>query len=231
MPTRSSPSATHSQAGGPGNGVSGENAHLSAGYENTTEDDLAHWRLREAVAAMQRAIGIGTGETFLEMGCGAGEIGTLLAPLVGTWIGCDPVPGTLERAARKLLGLQNVRLAQSAADGTLGFIADKTADVVYGLAGFARLDAPLRSRAMAEAYRVLKTGGRFYCECPDLASPEGWQVFETARSLAGRPTTNVNVPHCSTTMELETLLTRAGFVDVQVKSWAGQLHGWGVKRA
>ena len=82
---------------------------------------------------------------------------------------------------------------------------------------------------MREALRVLKPGGRFYCDNVDLASEKGWAVFEDSlRFPAGeRP---AQISKCSTKPEIETFLKRAGFADVRVEGrldfW---VYGWGRK--
>ena len=80
--------------------------------------------------------------------------------------------------------------------------------------------------------RILRPGGRFYCDNVDLASPAGWAVFEESRLRFPPGARPAQISKCSTKPEIETFLRRAGFADVNV---AGRLdfwvYGWGRKEA
>ena len=128
-----------------------------------------------------------------------------------------------------MLGLTNTRL-QEISGYDLKPVADSSIDVVYATVVFMHLEEWDQYNYVLEAFRVLKPGGRFYCDNIDLASPSGWRVFEESRKLF-KPTERPNqISKCSTKPEIETFLNRAGFSDVHV---AGRLdfwvYGWGVK--
>ncbi len=101
------------------------------------------------------------GETVVDLGCGAGFDTILAAQMVGSEgqvIGVDMTPAMLQKARRnaELLGLGNVDLREGYLEELP--IADATADVVISN-GVINL-CPDKATVLAEAFRVLKLGGR-----------------------------------------------------------------------
>ena len=43
----------------------------------------------ETLRFLQKSVGIGKGDVVLEIGCGIGRVGKVVAPLCRKWIGCD----------------------------------------------------------------------------------------------------------------------------------------------
>ena len=101
------------------------------------------------------------GETVVDLGCGAGFDTILAAQMVGSEgqvIGVDMTPAMLQKARRnaELLGLGHVDLHEGYLEELP--IADATADVVISN-GVINL-CPDKATVLAEAFRVLKPGGR-----------------------------------------------------------------------
>jgi arsenite methyltransferase len=101
------------------------------------------------------------GETVVDLGCGAGFDTVLAAQMVGTdgrVIGVDMTPAMLQKARRNAegLGLRNVDLREGYLEELP--VADTTADVVISN-GVINL-CPDKAMVLAEAFRVLKPGGR-----------------------------------------------------------------------
>ena len=101
------------------------------------------------------------GETVVDLGCGAGFDTFLAAQMVGPEgrvIGVDMTPAMLQKARRnaELLGLSNVDLREGFLEELP--VADATADVVISN-GVINL-CPDKATVLAEAFRVLKPGGR-----------------------------------------------------------------------
>lgn len=101
------------------------------------------------------------GETVVDLGCGAGFDTILAAQMVGPAgrvIGVDMTPAMLHKARQNAqqLGLSTVELRQGFLEELP--VADGTADVVISN-GVLNL-CPDKATVLAEAWRVLKPGGR-----------------------------------------------------------------------
>ncbi len=194
-------------------------------------DEKFHDDADDTLNILRATVGLHPTDTALEIGCGVGRVGRVLSPFVNEWIGCDVSTNMIGVARRRLIGLPNTRL-QEISGYDLEPIPDESVDVVYTTVVFMHLEEWDRYNYMLEAMRVLRPGGRFYCDNVDLASKKGWAVFEESRSQFAPRERPAQISKCSTHAEIETFLRRAGFVDVRV---AGRLdfwvYGWGVKPA
>jgi arsenite methyltransferase len=102
-----------------------------------------------------------TGETVLDLGSGAGFDALQAAAMVGPKgrvIGVDMTPAMLEKARHNaaLLGMDNAEFREGFLESLP--VADEIVDVVISN-GVVNL-CPDKAAALAEAYRVLKPGGR-----------------------------------------------------------------------
>jgi SAM-dependent methyltransferase len=211
------------------NSLSGSKEHAYLYVSGYTDEDKFHADAEDTLDILRDTVGIRRDDVFLEIGCGVGRVGRVLSPFVQQWIGCDVSANMLRLARRRLLGLENVRL-QEISGYDLQPIADNSIDVVYTTVVFMHLEEWDRYNYILEAKRVLKPGGRFYCDNVDLASPRGWAVFEESRRTFKPSERPPQISKCSTQPEIEAFLKHAGFADVHV---AGRLdfwvYGWGVK--
>lgn len=182
----------------------------------------------DTLQILRETVGIHASDTVLEIGCGLGRVGRSLAPFVREWVGCDVSPEMLRIAARKLTGIENFRLVE-VSGYDLSPIADASMDVVYCTVVFMHLDEWDRYTYCLEAKRVLRPGGRFYCDNANIASDEGWAMFEEVRKKFPANERPPQSSRCSSVPELETFLTRAGFIDCQVKTRPMWVYGWGKK--
>lgn len=195
-----------------------------AGY---TDPEKLAWATGITERMLEETIGIRATDTMLEIGCGVGRVGQVLAPRVARWIGCDVSENMLGHAHRRLAGRRNVELV--ATNGhDLRAIADNSVDAVYCTVVFMHLEEWDRYAYVKEAYRVLKPGGRFMCDNANLDSAEGWAVFLASAAVPPdeRP---VHLSRCSTVPEIACFLRHAGFRDVQTKTPGVWVVGWGVK--
>src|SRR6516162_6335164 len=192
-----------------------------------TEEGALQATAEQTLGFLQDSVGIGKEDVVLEIGCGIGRVGKVVAPLCRKWIGCDVASNMLSITAERLKGLSNVELVEISGYN-LGGVADASVDVVYCTVVFMHLESWDRYNYILEAFRVLRPSGRIYVDNINLCSDGGWKVFETHRAWlpANRP------PHMtqnSTPQEIETYLRRAGFSDVRVRTDDDWVRASGIK--
>lgn len=105
------------------------------------------------------------GEKILEIGCGDGEFTKRVADTKIKISATDVTPAVIERAKRNL-ALRGVRFSVDDAE-SLSF-DDNSFDAVCGISILHHLNT---RRALEEAYRVLKKGGRIFFTEPNLLNP------------------------------------------------------------
>ena len=176
---------------------------------------------KTTVDNLSATVGINLSDVVLEIGCGVGRVGKVLAPLCKEWIGCDVAPNMLAHAQERLKDLPDVRLIEIS-----GFdlkpVADELVDMVYSTVVFMHLDEWDRYNYVLEAMRVLRPGGRLFVDNFNLCHEIGWQVFEVHRTSFTPEQRPSHISKSSTPMEIETYLTRAGFQSVQMR----ETDGW-----
>ncbi len=192
-----------------------------------TEEGALQSTGEETLKFLQESVGIRKEDVVLEIGCGIGRVGRLVAPLCRKWIGCDVASNMLSLAAERLRDLPGVELKEISGYDLKG-VADASVDVVYCTVVFMHLEPWDRYSYLLEAFRVLQPSGRIYVDNINLCSDGGWEVFEAHRALlpANRP------PHMtqnSTPQEIETYLRRAGFSDVRIRTDDDWIRASGTK--
>ena len=115
-------------------------------------------------------------DEVLEIGCGVGRIGLEYSNHCKIWTGADVSSNMLEFASRRLQDKRNVNFKELTGCD-LSIFEDNTFDVIYCSVVFMHLDEWDRYHYIAEAYRVLKSGGRAYFDNFNLQSKEGWKTF------------------------------------------------------
>jgi len=181
------------------------------------------------LAWIQETVGIRSSDVALEIGCGVGRMGQVIAPLCSEWIGCDVSANMIAIARRNLAGFPNARFAE-VTGYDLASIPDESTDLVYCVVVFMHLCEWDRYNYVLEAFRTLKPGGRIFVDNVNLSSPEGWRVFEQHRSVAPAER-GPEITTTSTPDEIRTYLERAGFSNVTCRARHLWIQGFGVKPA
>jgi ubiquinone/menaquinone biosynthesis C-methylase UbiE len=194
-----------------------------------TDEEALRATGEETLGFLQQSVGVRKDDVILEIGCGIGRVGRLVAPLCRKWIGCDVSSNMLALAAERLKDLPGIELKEISGYD-LSNVADESVDVVYCTVVFMHLETWDRYNYVVEAFRVLRPGGRIYVDNINLCSDGGWKVFETHRAMS--PTNRP--PHMtqnSTPQEIEAYLKHAGFSDIHVRTDDDWVRASGVKDA
>lgn len=152
------------------------------GYDPKEIDSLPA-SVTESFCGVGNPLGLGelrAGETILEMGSGPGMDSLLAARrvgLTGKAIGVDLCPEMIEKARHnaELLGLKNVEFVNAGIENLP--LPDESVDVVISNGVFNL--CPDKPRVLAEAYRVLRLGGRL--QMADILLEEGVTPEEVAK--------------------------------------------------
>lgn len=181
----------------------------------------------ETRASLLQTVQIFPDDVIVEIGCGIGRVGNVIAPLCQEWIGCEVSANMLKHAAKRLENFPNVTLKEISGFD-LSVIDDSTADLVYCTVVFMHLDEWERYHYVCEAHRVLKNSGRIFIDNFNLCSEEGWKIFEHHCSIAPHKRT-AHISTSSTPQEIETYLVRAGFREVKLRSSGMWIQGYAQK--
>lgn len=178
--------------------------------DEATFEATAH----DTITSLQQTIGLTRHDIILEIGCGVGRVGKVLAPQCLHWIGTDISGEMLRHAARRLDGISNISLIELS-DVGLREIYDNTLDVVYCTIVFMHLYEWDRFKYVQEAFRTLRPGGRCFFDNVALHTQAGWEMFIAGCQypLDRRP---AHLSMCSTREELTIYLQRAGFLNIQI---------------
>jgi arsenite methyltransferase len=189
-----------------------DSAELASTYDEVSVRQFNHGKILIAELALK------PGERVLDIGCGTGRLGAYVADLVapqGEVLGVDPLPLRIDLAARK-----NPRFKASVGRAEdLSAFADASFDAAYANSVFHWVaDKP---KALREALRVLKSGGRFGVNSADAdrlhqsaalvreaVLEEGLERTDAANAAGANYRVNA--------AELERLLKEAGFRDIRV---------------
>jgi len=155
------------------------------------------------------ALHISSGERVLDIGAGTGHLAAYVEKIVGSSggvVAIDPLPLRVEIAQSKATANFEARVGRAE---DLSEFPDASFDVVYLNCVFHWVED--KRRALAEIFRVLKSGGRLGLNCQDTDHPhEAFHFMRRAMTEAGVEYEH-HVPSLSG-HELEALVTGAGFV-------------------
>lgn len=188
---------------------------LAAAYDRVGSRQFEHGKVLLAGLALQ------PGDRVLDVGCGTGLLGAWAAERVapdGEVVGIDPLPLRVVLAARKHPRLR-VRVGRAE---DLSAFDDASFDALYLNSVFHWV--PDQPRALAEARRVLRPGGRIAVNSADGERPHDAsrllaEVLD-ALGLAQDGASGGGIHHRVGALQLERLLADAGFADVRVEPHA-----------
>jgi ubiquinone/menaquinone biosynthesis C-methylase UbiE len=167
-------------------------------------------------------MGVKEGDMVLDVGCGTGRLAIEVATMVGPSgfvTGIDPSPHRVKIAREKLSHHSNIEFKVGKGEDLGAFSGDAFDNLYYSSVFHWIAD---KENALAEAYRVLKPGGRIGITMP---SPDGISRLLRAiilRIIAGPPyadhVRDMKSKSVLITQEyLSALITRAGFTDLDVE--------------
>jgi len=160
------------------------------------------------------ALALEKSDRVLELGCGVGRIGHLLAPQVAHWEGADISANMLGVARERLRTHANVGFTELVRT-SLKPLPDASFDKAYSVAVFIHMDKEDFYLYLEELARVVKPGGLVYFDTWNLASPVGWRRFKLEavqyRSADFSQRKDVARNQFSTPDEVNAFLTHAGF--------------------
>ena len=162
---------------------------------------------------LNEKIGDNKNDRFLEIGCGVGRVGSVLAKRCSHWTGADVSSEMIKHAEFYLQDLDNITLLETSGFD-LDILDDQSFSKVYCIVVFMHLDEWERYNYIKESYRVLQSGGKLLVNNINLCSEDGWNFFEEHLKIKPqeRP---LNISKTSTAQELCQYFTMAGFKDIE----------------
>lgn len=160
------------------------------------------------------ALDLNKRDRVLELGCGVGRIGGLLAPGVAHWEGADISANMLGVARERLAAHANVGFTELVRT-SLQPLPEASFDKAYSVAVFIHMDKEDFYLYLEELARVVKPDGLVYFDTWNLVSRVGWRRFalEAAQYRAGDFSARKDVARnqFSTPDEVRAFLEHAGF--------------------
>jgi ubiquinone/menaquinone biosynthesis C-methylase UbiE len=194
-----------------------------------SEEDSLQAAGQKVAARIAGFVSVAPTDNVLEIGSGVGRVGWAMAPICGSWTGCDISKRMLTYAQNRLATFDNVRFVQLSGPKLNG-IPDCSVDVVYCTNVLAHLDEMERWQYVVESHRVLRTGGRLYIDTIALDSTDGWKMLSNNLEQRRRRTDPPYMPLPSTSEELTAYFKNAGFNTVRVEIQHSLLIVTGMKR-
>ena len=144
----------------------------------------------------------------LDIGCGIGRVERYLAPRVRELWAVDVSGEMIRRAGERLSGQANVHLREVGNREYLAAFPDGRFDLVFSFLVLQHLEKEDAFLYIRDAFRVLRTGGVFLTQFPNLLSSAYTRAFLDGVAVADRSPGRVRA---STESEVRHTLGLAGF--------------------
>jgi arsenite methyltransferase len=198
-----------------------DTADLAASYDRVGLPQFEHGKV------LLQGLALRPGDRVLDVGCGTGLLGAWAAGRVapGEVVGIDPLPLRVVLARRKQVANSQAQVGRAE---DLSAFADAGFDAVY--LNSVLHWVPDQPRALGEALRVLRPGGRIAVNSADDERPHD------ANRLLGEVLDELGLPHDGaadggirhrvSAARLQRLLVEAGFGQVRVRphTFVDRLH-------
>jgi len=148
------------------------------------------------------------GAEVLDIGCGIGRVELYLAPRVRELWAVDVSPEMIRRAGERLRGFTNVHRREVGNREFLAAFPDGRFDLVFSFLVLQHLEKEDAFLYIRDAFRVLRSGGVFLTQFPNLLSDAYSRAFLDGVGVADRSPGRVRA---STEPEVRHTLRLAGF--------------------
>ncbi|WP_437874890.1 class I SAM-dependent methyltransferase [Sorangium sp. So ce513] len=179
---------------------------LAQAYERGSDRQFNHGKL------LIEALGVRRGQRVLDVGAGTGRLAAHVAEIVGpegSVVAIDPLPLRVDIARQKTRS--NLATAVGRAEDLSAF-ATGSFDVVYLNSVLHWLNEGQKQRAIAEAARVLKPGGKLGFSTGSREKPHQLEPIQRKVLAEIGKEAQGTLPYKLTVDEVRTLLERAGFI-------------------
>jgi SAM-dependent methyltransferase len=214
----------------------------------------------EQATLVRLLAGVGAGSNVIEIGCGLGRLATALRRVLttGEYIGVDVVPEKISFLQRELQSRLpsfrffhiNAASAMYNPDGTYDVAslvlpcASRWADAVVAMAVFTHLLPEMLNRYLAEASRVLRSGGRLMASVylldyydplrprPERYSRQEFSFEYPVRGASWMRTSDPDLPEAMLAVDLASLKRLAATHGLalsaapHIGSWSGFSDSW-----